>query len=222
MRTLCMFGKHWTPGRVKTRLAATIGDEAACRVYRAFIVTLAARMKHIADERRLWFTPIDKRSAFESVVGAAWQLREQGQGDLGERMADAFSAELQHPDDRCVLLGTDSPNLPVEFVEQAFVGLRSARLVLGPTEDGGYYLIAARGEPPPVFDGMPFSTPALWPATLDRLAAHGWREGDDYLVLPPWYDVDTAADLGRLRDDLRRSADTDPHLRTLAQLLDGL
>ena len=217
MQTLCLFAKHWTPGRVKTRLAATVGEERAAEIYVAFVTTLLGRLAPLADRRKVYFAPIDQRPAFADLVGEGWELQPQEEGGLGERMAQLFDQELATGTNATVLLGTDSPNVPLEYIEAAFAALETAKVVLGPTDDGGYYLIGARGESPPLFDDLPFSTPQLWQATLDRLAEEGWQEGTDYITLPAWYDVDTESDLQHLRCDLQqlpKSAD-----RLLLELL---
>lgn len=217
MQHLCLFAKHWTPGEVKTRLAATIGETEAADIFREFVVTQLARLGHLGGERSLVFSPPSARDAFEQTAGENWRVQPQASGDLGDRMHSLFVEKLACDGDACVLLGCDSPNVPVEFVEQAFAALASVRLVLGPTDDGGYYLIGARGQVPPVFDKMPYSTPQLWAATMDRLACLGWREGTDYAVLPPWYDVDTASDLSRLQGELAALPSFDAHLAALAK-----
>lgn len=219
MQHLCLLAKHWTPGKVKTRLAASIGDSEAANCFREFLRTLLSRLAAVAEARSLVYWPLDEHEAFAAIAGAGWRVEPQSAGGLGERMRAVFEAKLTSQHDCCVLLGGDSPNLPTQYVEQAFASLESARLVLGPTDDGGYYLIGARGEVPPVLDDMPYSTPELWAKTIERLAGLGWAEGTDYVVLPPWYDVDTAADLARLRRELAESEVFDPHLAALAQRL---
>lgn len=219
MQHLCLLAKHWTPGKVKTRLAASIGDCEAADCFREFVGTLLSRLAAVAEARSLVYWPLEEREAFAAIAGAGWRVEPQSAGGLGERMRALFDSKITSQNDCCVLLGCDSPNVPTEYIEQAFTSLKSARLVLGPTDDGGYYLIGARGEVPPVLDDMPYSTPELWAETIERLTGFGWAEGTDYVILPPWYDVDTAADLARLRRELAESVVNDPHLAALAQRL---
>lgn len=208
---------------MKTRLAAVVGDHRAAELYHEFIATVIARVGKNADQKTLWFAPSECGAVFSELAGDDWQVHPQSEGDLGRRMQQMFESELSVQGCQCVLLGTDSPNLPTDYVERAFAALLSARLVLGPADDGGYYLIGACGEVPPVFDEMPFSTPRLWDATISRLAEMRWREGIDYVVLPPWYDIDTADDLARLRSDLEQPPDVDdPILRHLYEKLPEL
>lgn len=196
-----LFAKHWTPGRVKTRLASKIGDRAAAAVAHAFLQTLVERLTARAESAVLGFAPAEAREAFAELA-PSWELRPQSDGDLGQRMQRHFEASLAGGVDRVLLLGADSPNVPLDVIGLALQRLEEQRLVLGPTDDGGYYLIGVRGELPPVFDDMPWSTPELWAATTGRLAERGWQSGRDWSELPPWYDVDTADDLRRLQGDL--------------------
>src|SRR5262249_49411821 len=107
-----------------------------------------------------------------------------------------------------VVVGTDSPTLPVEHVEQAFVELEDADVVLGPAFDGGYYLVSCGPRRPPIFEGMAWSTDRVLADTVAALADPRWR----LAVLPPWYDVDTPADWAMLCGHLAalRRAGIDP------------
>ena len=198
MRQLGIFAKHPQPGRVKTRLAATIGDEPACRLYRAFVETLLARFAGVADRRVLVFSPPERRAEFEPLAGQSWQLAEQSAGDLGQRMRRHFEDAFDDGASRVVLLGSDSPTLPVEYVERAFDLLKEVPVVLGPSDDGGYYLIGAAGRVPLIFDDIAWSSEGVWEQTIRRLRALG----RDFRELPSWYDVDDEDDLRRLRKEL--------------------
>ncbi|QDT69409.1 hypothetical protein MalM25_23460 [Planctomycetes bacterium MalM25] len=225
---LGVFAKHWTPGMTKTRLAASIGPERAAAVSRAFVETTLDRLAWLVDgvsERTVVFTPAAHAASFTSLTAigtGSWRATPQGDGDLGERMRGYFIDALgQSP---CALLvGSDSPHLPVEAVAAAIGWLNEPdadrRLVLGPSEDGGYWLIGVRGELPPVFDRMPWSNERLLEQTLLRLGEAGWREGRDYRLVDPWYDVDEADDLKRMRRELRGEDDA---LNRLADRLDEL
>lgn len=196
---LGIFAKHWTPGRVKTRLAQTVGDAAAAEIAKAFVETLLQRMVGIADRSVIGFAPPDARGAFAGLAGDDWRTVPQVDGDLGARMRAYFEKAFASGAQRVVLIGADSPDIPLEYVRSTFEMLDRFQLVLGPADDGGYYLIGARDEPPPIFDDMPWSTPRLQRATEARLRKLGWRFGHDWMRAPLWYDVDTTTDLERLR-----------------------
>lgn len=199
---LGIFAKHWTPGRVKTRLAVTIGRERAAEVARCLLKTLLVRMSRTADRHVVGYTPSDAGEPFERLAGPEWCLSTQCEGDLGQRMEHYFRTAFAAGFDRVVLIGADSPTLPQSIVADAFERLTESSLVLAPTDDGGYCLIGASGDLPPIFDEMPWGEPTLWQATVARLEQHGWRRGDTWHELPPWYDVDAIDDLVRLRQEL--------------------
>jgi len=196
---LGIFAKHWQPGAVKTRLAASIGEEAAAALHRCFVQTLLTRFQHVADRQTLWFTPADSAEEFRQLDLGCWALEPQASGDLGTRMQHYFSNALSaiNPP-RTVLIGSDSPDLPQEYLEEAFDKLRSFPVVLGPATDGGYYLIGASQIVAPIFDNIPWSTPEVWTQTISRLTA----AEIPYHVLPEWYDVDDFTGLRRLESSL--------------------
>lgn len=196
---LGIFAKHWQPGAVKTRLAASIGEKSAATLHRCFVQTLLSRFQHVADRQALWFTPADSAEEFCQLDLGHWTLEPQGFGDLGERMERYFSSAISAADSsRTVLIGSDSPDLPLEYVEQAFDKLREFPVVLGPAADGGYYLIGASQTVPRIFDNIPWSTPDVWTQTISRLTA----AEIPYHVLPGWYDVDDFTGLRRLETSL--------------------
>lgn len=205
---LGVFAKHCVPGRVKTRLAATIGPGPAANVAQVMVQTITRRLAGAAGECVLAFTPVGGAQAMADVAGRAWRLESQHEGDLGERMEAYFASAFGRGRRRVVLIGADSPDLPLEYMSRAFNLLNHRRLVLGPTDDGGYYLIGARDNVPPVFRDMPWGGGGLWSATTARLGDVGWVEGVDWAALPRWYDIDTADDLARLRRRVDRPADS--------------
>ncbi len=190
---LGMFAKYWRPGAVKTRLAETIGEDAAAQVHSLFVRHLAERMADLADRCELWCSPATRLPEFQAVA-TGWTIFSQGGGDLGQRMARFFNAGSRP----AVLIGSDSPNLPRRFVRDALTRLRDAPVVLGPAEDGGYYLIGVAEEVPPIFEDMPWSRPELWTATQERLSQLRIQP----TILPTWYDVDRGDDLARLMREL--------------------
>jgi rSAM/selenodomain-associated transferase 1 len=214
---LAIFAKYWEPGQVKTRLAAGIGDQRAAAFHRAAIEILLERLAGSADERWLCCWPPDRQGAFQELAGDAWHARPQTGNDLGERIGNFFGQAFESGVERVVLLGSDSPNVPLRHIDRAFDLLEEHRLVLGPTEDRGYYLVGAYRKTPPIFSSMPWGTPNLWPATLRQLDAEGWQRGVDYEVIPTWYDIDTQDDLKRLHRELLVEAVRDEVLTRLRE-----
>lgn len=213
---LGMFAKHWQPGEVKTRLAASIGHESAASLQRLFVQTLLCRFRNMADRRVLCFTPPEAADSFRQLDLASWTLEPQASGNLGTRMQRYFASGLSAAKPpRTILIGSDSPDLPLEYLQEALDKLREVPVVLGPTTDGGYYLIGLSQTVPPIFDDIPWSTSAVWPQTTARLTA----AGIPYHVLPGWYDVDDESGLNALLLNVNMEGFTDPHLRHLASAI---
>ena len=209
---LGVFAKHWRPGTVKTRLAATIGKELAATVYHSFIIAIVRRMSNFGSTRELVISPEPSTPNFTAMLhdidkSSQWNVVHQGVGDLGERMQRFFEGDSASHSSASILIGTDSPNVPLYYFEKAEQLLRDKPVVLGPSEDGGYYLVAISGEmtkkkTPLIFTDIDWSTENVWPQTIDRLREHNIDFGE----LPVWYDVDEADDLARLRSDLTQSS----------------
>ena len=217
MRQFGMFAKYWEPGRVKTRLAARLGDAAASGVYRAFLECLVERFGSVGDRRVLVYAPVDCERHFAELAGNRYQLQSQSPGDLGARMQSYFEQAQRGGMQRVVVIGSDSPSLPVSYVDQAFTELEQFPCVLGPSRDGGYYLLGLAGRLPPIFADFPWSTDRVLELTRERLRAAGYT----WCELPEWYDVDDADDLATLRGELRRIS-RDNALKQLAFRLDQL
>ncbi|HAY81932.1 MAG TPA: glycosyltransferase [Planctomycetaceae bacterium] len=215
-----MFAKFWSPGDVKTRLAATVGASVAAEIYRAFVQTLVTRCGATATRRLLAFAPSDQQAAFVELARPSWETAPQHGADLGEKMHNYFAEAFAAGVERAVLIGSDSPNLPPELLDRAFHELATVPVVLGPSDDGGYYLIGATGSVPPVFNGVTWSSPDVWQQTTKLLTDNQIP----YAVLPTWYDVDEIQDLRRLQADLANATETAlQHLRDrLEALLDGV
>lgn len=195
---LGLFAKQPLPGQVKTRLASATSDAWAASVADAFLRDMIDRLATIDVRRVLAFSPDNAETYFRNLVQERFTLVAQGNGDLGQRMATFFSDRFREGAEKVVLLGTDSPTVPLDFVGQAFQELDQADVVLGPATDGGYYLIGCSHQLPPVFDGIAWSSPHVLSETIARLADPGWR----LALLPPWYDIDTLDDWRMLQGHL--------------------
>ncbi len=212
MRELAIFAKYWEPGRVKTRLAAAIGESAAAEIHRLSLLAILDRFGTCSESRSVVFSPSDREEEFREAVPDTWVMQPQSQGELGERIVAHFTAAAQRGVTSAVILGSDSPTLPRQRIEQAFAALRSADVVAGPSEDGGFYLLGLQLERVSAallsqwLAEMPWSTEQVWPLLHTRLTAANVR----LQVLEPWYDVDTVAELSRLHAELDELAVDDP------------
>lgn len=194
---LGIFAKQPLAGQVKTRLAAETSASLAAEAAEAFLRDTLEKCRALPVARFVVYAPASGREYFTALAGEAFSLEEQREGDLGERMAGFLSAHVS--DERhVVLIGADSPTLPVEFIERAFAELENADVVLGPATDGGYYLLGCKGRVPPIFDRIAWGGPEVLQASVRRIAGAGLR----LFLLPPWYDVDTLADVRMLKGHL--------------------
>jgi len=208
LRVLGVFAKWPAAGAVKTRLSTTAGPDWGARVARAFLLDTLARLGAVAARKMVVFAPPETQADFASLVTSGYEITPQCPGDLGTRMSTFIADRLREGAEAVVLVGTDSPTLPVEWVERAFAELQHADLVLGPALDGGYYLIGCGRRLPPIFEGVSWSTDQVLAQTIAQLSDPGWR----LALLPPWYDVDTPADWNLLCGHLvaLRRAGIDP------------
>jgi rSAM/selenodomain-associated transferase 1 len=180
-------------GRVKTRLAAAIGDAAALRIYRRLAEHAVAEALALAPAAavRAHYTPADAREALEAWLGPHLQYIPQADGDLGERLARAFDEAFAAGHQRVVVIGSDLPDLASADIRQAFSLLEDHAAVLGPARDGGYWLLGLCAPLPEVFTDIPWSTSEVFALTVDRLRAAGITPA----LLAKRSDVDEAADL---------------------------
>jgi uncharacterized protein len=197
-RRLLLFTKPAREGRVKTRLIGDLTAAEAAALHAALLDDLVERLRGGDFDLRLaWALDADD----DVPAGPALGLRQQGD-DLGERMYRALS-DAARESASVMAVGSDLPTLSIELIHQAFAALeRGAKVVLGPAEDGGYYLIALRAEAVArrLFEDIAWSTDRVLPATLERCQELGLQVE----LLPMAADVDTPDDLRRLasREDL--------------------
>ncbi len=205
---LAIMAKAPRVGAVKTRLCPPLRPPEAAELARCFLLDAVDRVRMVAGARPiLGYAPVEAQSQFEEVA-PGFALVPQHDGDLGERQLHLIDDILRLGLQAALVIGTDSPTLPRECLDEA-VGLVMAPdvdVVLGPTVDGGYYLIGMRAPHPALFEHMSWSTSTVLGRTLDRAQRQGLRVA----CLPTWFDVDTGADLERLRVELEASPGTAP------------
>src|SRR5579864_7113330 len=141
---LGIFAKQPRPGQVKSRLASATSAECAAQFAEAFLRDTIARLARIEARRFLVYSPAEGKEFFAALAGEQYQLIPQENGDLGIRLKHFIQGQFQQGTESIVIVGSDSPTLPPEFVDQAFVLLEDADMVLGPATDGGYYLLGCR------------------------------------------------------------------------------
>ncbi|MDQ3100307.1 MAG: TIGR04282 family arsenosugar biosynthesis glycosyltransferase [Bacteroidota bacterium] len=186
---LLLFLRHPERGRVKTRLGATIGEERALEVYERLL-------GHTLDTASA--IPFDKQACFADGLGkgGAWEeagfkVFAQHGGDLGTRMSHSFSRAFADGYQQVVIIGTDCPGITTDLLSEAFKLITTHDVVIGPADDGGYYLLGMRGPFLKLFDGIRWSTDSVAKDT-ERVC----RENNlSYSMLRPLGDIDEEKDL---------------------------
>lgn len=179
-------------GSPKSRLAAGIGTEQASAAYRYLVSQLLANLASI-QRVELHYTPRESRGEIERWLRPGWMARPQIDGDLGRRMHHALKTALSETSDPPILIGSDCPYIVPEDIQQATRALKDHDLVLGPAEDGGYWLIGLRRADLTLFDGVPWSSDSTLRATVANAAAKSWKVA----FLRRLQDIDTAEDWTR-------------------------
>ena len=195
---LAIMAKAPVVGSVKTRLVPPLTQVQAAEFYRALLLDQFDHLRKFAGAKRyVFYAPADAEKFFRDLGGIDSAYLPQSDGDLGARMAQVF-IDLQRLGHRnIVLIGSDVPALPWAILDEAFSQLAKAerRVVLGPSQDGGYYLVGMNQPTPEVFQEMTWSHDRVLAETTARLGGLGMS----YSLLPTWFDLDVAEDFQRLR-----------------------
>ena len=182
-------------GHVKTRLCPPLAPREAAALARGFLRDRIAQVRGLRGAQPvIAYTP--DREPFARLAPDVPLVPQRG-GDLGERMRALLAGLLAAGHRAAIAVGTDTPTLPAAVLQHAvdLIASGDVDLVLGPAEDGGYYLIGVRADHPSLFEDVPWSTPDVLEITRRRAVAAGLR----CALLPAWFDVDTPDDLARLR-----------------------
>jgi rSAM/selenodomain-associated transferase 1 len=210
---LVIFAKAPVVGQVKTRLCPPLSATEATELARCFLFDVIARAVTLSAARvYVAFTPPESEHIFRALLPFPIEYVPQRGDSLGEREVNIFIDLLQRENSCVVLIGSDIPTLPIEHIQEAFMLLKDSRCdaVLGPSSDGGYYLVGARAAHRALFENITWSTASVLAETL----AQAHRHGLSVSLLPSWYDVDEQEDLRRLVSDLEKPAESNRALRT--------
>lgn len=189
---LIIFIRNPEKGKVKTRLARTLGDDQALAIYHSLLDHTRMISLGVVAHRYLFYSHfIDRDDGWQE--GDFAKKCQQGE-DLGARMNHAFDTALQLCQ-KAVIIGSDCPELTSDIIQQAFDALETFPYTIGPAVDGGYYLLGMKTPSPWLFKDMEWSTPHVFENTIQRIEAHKLT----YQVLPMLYDVDEAEDWLRLQ-----------------------
>ncbi len=194
--SLIIFAKYPRPGEVKTRLAAETSPEFAAETYSHFISRILKNVRHTAANIRVYVGKKEDCAIFNTTFNLPTPSFPQCEGNLGDRIIDAFKTTFKTGVKKAITIGTDSPDLPPHFYQDAFDALNTHDTVIGPALDGGYYLFGCRNTTftPSFFESIHWSTQTVLNETIAQIkkATLSVKE------LPKWRDVDTLADLQQI------------------------
>jgi hypothetical protein len=198
-----MFVKSAERGMVKSRLVASVGEDVALDLYKCFVSDLMEMLVQDRHSLEIFFYPPDVRQEVARWLGDEHTLMPQIGDDLGDRMENAFVEVFSQGFDRAILIGSDSPDLPNLFIEEALDALEDYDAVVGPSHDGGYYLIAFTRDTflPQVFSGVTWGSTEVFEQTMGILR----KANLTVHALPAWGDIDTVDDLKALFQDSRNT-----------------
>jgi rSAM/selenodomain-associated transferase 1 len=215
---LIVVAKEPVRGRTKTRLCPPFTPASAAAFYRCLLLDTLALMAQLGNvDRSIAYMPSEAGAFFREIAPNGFHLVPQQGTDLGERLSNALGHHLELGYRRVVIMNSDGPTLPRSHLEEAFSGLDRADVTLGPSRDGGYYLIGLKQPQPELFQGIAWSTGQVTAQTL----AICRRLGLGVHLLPEWYDVDVAADLQYLRRSLAQDPTAAPHTRAFLRRWDA-
>jgi len=216
--TLAVMARPPIAGRCKTRLGAHIGLDVAARVYEAMLLDTIASLSRISARHVVLAAPEDDGvAALTRLAPPGWEVIAQRGSGLGERLTNGI-VDLHRAGELVCLLDSDSPTLPFDVLERRLEEASRAprRVVAGPCEDGGYYLIGLTSVDLGVFEGVPWSTGRVMDVTRERCLELGLVLEE----LPSSFDVDDGADLLRLGGELSRRPEVAPRTAELLRELD--
>ena len=211
---ILIFVKYPADGKVKTRLAQDLGGRVVREIYKRFVEDSLALLDDLDADVEILFDPPDAREQFGQWLGSKRKFLAQTGDDLGQRMRNAFCRAFSNDYKRVVIIGSDSPDLPSIFIERGLESLNDNDAVVGPSSDGGYYLIGFSNEGflEEAFEDILWSSEDVCRVTIEKLQKHNRK----LYVLKQWHDIDILEDLKSL---ILRSKDTDfENSRTISYL----
>ncbi len=184
---LLVFTKNPILGKVKTRLAKTVGEERALVIYKALLAHTLGITEGLPCHKKVFYTDfIDENDFWKG-----YQKNLQAEGDLGDKMKAAFAQAFQEGYEQVVIIGSDCFELTTQDIEKAFEALQSSQVVIGSAPDGGYYLLGMTYLIPQIFEQKKWSTADVFPSTLADLK----QLNIEPVLLPQRNDVDEWEDL---------------------------
>ena len=192
-RGLIVFAREPIPGMVKTRLAAAVGGQVAADLYETMLRAVLKTSRRLDDVETVVYWACEEESLPRLDEKYRCSSRRQSMGDLGQRMQAAFQEMFSGGCDVCCIIGSDAPDLPLPYIQEAYrlLATQQADAVFGPSRDGGYYLLGMRKIWPQLFRNIPWSSADV----LEQSLTAARESGLTAALLPEWQDIDTVEDL---------------------------
>jgi len=188
-------------GKVKTRLQPYFSVDQSATLAECFLRDTVGKAKSIKNNLIIAYSPIEELDVLRGILPEQKTFIEQKGANLGVRMFHAFEFAFTRNPGSVVMIGTDSPTLPAEFIARSFENLSESDAVLGKTTDGGFYLIGLRILRKEIFENVEWSSPRTFGQTRLNIEMLNLKLS----LLPDWYDVDTPDDLKKLKKDLTKN-----------------
>jgi rSAM/selenodomain-associated transferase 1 len=195
---IVIMAKAPTPNEVKTRLIPHLKPEMAALLYHNFLLDKIEQVKSVEKAKFFIAYMPDNSESYFKKIAPDFDLILQIGNDLGDRLGYVSNKLFNKGFKKVVILDSDTPNLPTEYIRKAIAGLRNSDIIIGPCEDGGYYLIGLKSPTTDIFKNIPWSTSNVANVTVKRAKEIGLKSSS----LKYWYDIDTIDDLKRLKKDL--------------------
>jgi len=203
-------------GKVKTRLCPPLNYEQAAALYTGFLLdTIEIALQISGAEVKAVCPTVEDAAELGQLLPAEVGYVVQREAGLSIALNQAIEDCLAAGYSKVLCISSDNPTLPGEYLEMALEKLDTNDLVLGPTEDGGYYLVGSKVACPYLFEGMTWSTETVMAETLER----AWHEQTQLQILPGWYDLDTGQELARFIQELPQDGTQALHTRQALNLL---
>jgi rSAM/selenodomain-associated transferase 1 len=190
---IIIFIKYPELGKVKSRLAPAVDEEIILDIYKSFVFDLIETLKEGSFSFKIAFYPPEAKTKFQSWLSNEFIYQAQEGNDLGEKMKNAFLASFAQDFENVLLIGSDSPDLNYDIFTSSFKSLEDHDAVIGPTFDGGYYLIgfSKKSFLAEIFMGIEWSTETVFQKTMEIFKKHNYKIS----ILQKWHDIDTYQDL---------------------------
>lgn len=202
---ILFFVKYPEKGKVKSRLSSKLDENFTVNLYKMFVKDLLFTLNKTEYNKIICYYPDNSIDKFKNWLGSNLNFYLQQGANLGQRMKSCFEFAFNKDFEKVIVIGSDSPDLPHKIFEKAFLSLNENDSVIGPTYDGGYYLLGFKKNSysPKVFEGINWSTKSVFKETINQLN----NENLKTKVLIYWRDIDTLDDLNYFYNKYKEKQD---------------